>query len=74
MRKILFRGKCAHSDAWVYGSFVDYERLHKAYKLFMDSGHSGCYAHLTANMIKRFCPDGADVADAVMNFRFDKKD
>ena len=50
------------------------ERLHKAYKLFMDSGHSGCSAHLTANMIKRFCPNGADVADAVLNFRFDKKD
>lgn len=48
------------------------ERLHKAYKLFMDSGHSGMSAHLTANMIKRFCPDGADVANAVMNFRFEK--
>lgn len=50
------------------------ERLHKAYKLFIDSGHSGCSANLTANMIKRFCPDGADVADAVLNFRFDKED
>lgn len=50
------------------------ERLHKAYKIFMDSGHSGCSAHLIANMIKRFCPDGADVADAVLNFRFGNKE
>lgn len=49
------------------------ERLHKAYKLFIDSGHSGCSANMTANMIKRFCPYGADVADAVLNFRFDKE-
>ena len=46
------------------------EQLQKAYKLFMDSGHSGCSAHLTANMIKCFCPNGADIADAVINFRF----
>ena len=24
MREIKFRGKCVHSDAWAYGSFVDY--------------------------------------------------
>jgi len=24
MRTIKFRGKCAHTDAWVYGSLVDY--------------------------------------------------
>ena len=48
------------------------ERLHKAYKVFMDAGHSGMSAGLTASMIKRFSPDGADVADAVMHFRFDK--
>lgn len=47
------------------------ERLRKAYKCFMDEGHSGMSASLTASMIKKFCPDGADVADAVMNFRFD---
>ena len=49
------------------------ERLRKAYDMFMDAGHSGMSAGLTSSMIKRFCPDGADVADAVMNFRFDKK-
>lgn len=49
------------------------ERLHKAYKIFMDSGHSGMSASLTASMIRRFCPHGEDLADAVMNFRFEDK-
>ena len=49
------------------------ERLRKAYDFFMDSGHSGMSAHLTAGMIARFCPDGKDLADAVMNFRFEDK-
>lgn len=48
------------------------ERLRKAYDLFMESGHSGMSAGLTASMIRRFCPDGADVADAVMDFRFEE--
>jgi hypothetical protein len=54
---------------------VDYdERLHKAYDRFMDAGHSGSSAVITASMYKRFCPHGEDVADAVMNFRFKKED
>lgn len=54
---------------------VDYdERLHKAYDRFMDAGHSGCSAAITASMYKRFCPHGEDIADAVMNFRFKKED
>ena len=54
---------------------VDYdERLHKAYDRFVDAGHSGRSAVITANMYKRFCPHGEDVADAVMNFRFNKED
>jgi len=48
------------------------ERLRKAYDLFMESGHSGMSAGLTAAMIRRFCPDGADVADAVLDFRFEE--
>ena len=48
------------------------ERLRKAYDLFMESGHSGMSAGLTASMIRRFCPDGADVADAVLDFRFEE--
>lgn len=50
------------------------ERLHKAYKAFMDCGHSGYSAGLTASMYRHFVPDGDDLADAVMNFRFDKKE
>lgn len=50
------------------------ERLHKAYDLFMDEGHSGRSAHITAQMIARFCPDGKDLADAVMTFRFETKE
>lgn len=54
---------------------VDYdERLHKAYNRFMDAGHSGRSAAITASMYKRFCPHGEDIADAVMNFRFKKED
>lgn len=53
---------------------TDYDtRLHNAYDLFMESGHSGMSAHLTATMIKEFCPHGEDVADAVLNFRFEDK-
>lgn len=54
---------------------TDYNtRLHKAYDLFMESGHSGMTASLTAAMIKHFCPYGEDVADAVLNFRFEGSD
>lgn len=47
------------------------KRLKMAYKVFMDEGHSCMSANLTASMIKRFCPHGEDVADAVLNFRFE---
>jgi len=50
------------------------ERLRKAYKHFMDAGHSGMSASLVASMIRAFCPDGEDLSDAVMNFRFEKKE
>lgn len=46
------------------------ERLKKAYDTFMDQGHSGMSAGLVASMLRTFCPDGHDLADAVMNFRF----
>lgn len=48
------------------------ERLKKAYKCFMDEGHSGMSANLVASMLRKFCSNGEDLADAVMNFRFDK--
>lgn len=47
------------------------KRLRKAYKAFMNQEHSGMSASLVASMLKVFCPDGEDLADAVMNFRFD---
>lgn len=51
---------------------VDYDtRLRTAYKCFMDAGHSGMSAGLVASMLRRFCPHGEDIADAVMNFRFE---
>lgn len=49
-------------------------RIRKAYDLFMNSGHSGMSANLTAQMIKVFCPHGEDVADAVLNLRFEGSD
>lgn len=49
------------------------KRLRKAYKTFMDQGHSGMSAGLVASMLRAFCPDGEDLADAVMNFRFENK-
>ena len=53
---------------------IDYnKRLRKAYDAFMGQGHSGMSAGLVAHMLREFCPDGEDLADAVMNFRFEKK-
>ena len=53
---------------------VNYDkRLRKAYKAFMDQGHSGMSANLVASMLRIFCPDGRDLADAVLNFRFENK-
>lgn len=49
------------------------ERLRKAYDIFMNQGHSGMSAGLVASMLREFCPDGEDLADAVMNFRFEEK-
>ena len=46
------------------------ERIRKAYDTFMGQEHSGMSASLVASMLKVFCPDGEDLADAVMNFRF----
>ncbi len=47
------------------------ERLHKAYKIFNDAGHSGMSAGLTMAMLRRFCPDGNELADACNEFRYD---
>lgn len=61
--------QCMRDESLTYD-----ERLRKAYNLFMDAGHSGMSAGLTASMYRRFVPNGEDLADAVMNFRFEKKD
>lgn len=50
------------------------ERIRKAYDAFMDQGHSGMSAGLVAKMLRAFCPDGDDLADAVMSFKFEKED
>ena len=50
---------------------VDYDkRLRMAYDEFMNQGHSGMSAHLVASMVREFCPNGDDLANAVLNFRF----
>lgn len=54
---------------------LDYdERLRKAYDEFMNQGHSGMSGSLVANMLSTFCPNGYDLADAVRNFRYEKKE
>lgn len=47
------------------------ERLRKAYKIFNDAGHSGMSAGLTMAMLRRFCPDGNELADACNEFRYE---
>ena len=48
------------------------ERLRKAYKIFNDAGNSGWSAGLTMAMLRRFCPDGNELADACNEFRYDE--
>lgn len=50
------------------------DRIRKAYNAFMEQGHSGMSAGLVASMLRAFCPHGEDLADAVMNFRFEKNE
>ena len=45
---------------------LSYEkRLKKAYYEFMKQGHSGLSACLVTSMIRTFCPNGNDLADAI---------
>lgn len=53
-------------------SLVYVARLEKAYDAFMSAGHSGMSANLTMAMLARFCPHGAELADACRDFRFQK--
>lgn len=45
-------------------------RLRKAYDLFQKDGHSGMSASITMAMLRRFCPDGNELADACNEFRY----
>ena len=54
-------------------SIVYSERLEKAYDVFMSAGHSGMSAGLTMSMLRRFCPNGNDLADACKEFRFERQ-
>lgn len=50
---------------------IDYEtRIRKAYDEFRYQGHSGMSANLVMSMLKAFCPNGDDLADAIRNFRY----
>lgn len=53
-------------------SLVFTARLEKAYDVFMAAGHSGMSANLTLAMLARFCPHGAELADACREFRFER--
>lgn len=48
------------------------QRLRKAYKLFQDAGHSVNSAGLTMAMLRHFCPDGNELANACNEFRYDE--
>lgn len=53
-------------------SIVFAARLEKAYDMFQQQGHSGMSAGLVMSMLRRFCPDGNELADAIKEWRFDK--
>jgi len=48
-----------------------YTRLRKAYRVFNDKGHSGTSANITISMLRKFCPHGDSIADAIEEFRYD---
>lgn len=50
------------------------ERIKKAYDAFMAQGHSGISANLVIQMLRRFCPNGNELADAIKDFKFENKD
>lgn len=46
------------------------KKLRIAYWSFEDQGHSGCSASLVMSMLRHFCPDGNELADALKEFRY----
>ena len=52
---------------------IDFEaRMKNAYDLFQKQGHSGMSAGLVMSMLREFCPNGNEIADAIKEFRYDK--
>lgn len=48
------------------------QRLRNAYKVFENAGHSAMSASLTQALLRRFCPDGNELANACEEFRYEK--
>lgn len=46
------------------------QRLRAAYKIFFDAGHSGMSAALTMALLRKFCPDGEELAIACAEYRY----
>lgn len=67
LQQVLDCCKIMQDDSMVYA-----ERLEKAYDVFMSAGHSGTSAGLTMSMLRRFCPNGNDLADACRDFKFER--
>lgn len=67
LQQVLDCCKIMRNESMVYA-----ERLEKAYDVFMSAGHSGMSAVLTMDMLRRFCPNGNDLADAFRDFRFER--
>lgn len=53
-------------------SLVFAARLEKAYDIFQKQGHSGMSHGLVMSMLRKFCPDGNELADAIKEWRFEK--
>ena len=65
LQNVLDCCKIMRDESLVYAA-----RIEKAYDVFMAEGHSGMSASLTMAMLRRFCPNGNELADACREFRF----
>ena len=53
---------------------IDFDaRIRKGYDMFKEQGHSGMSAGLTMWMLRKFCPNGNELADAIKEFRFENE-
>lgn len=67
LQQVLDCCKIMRDESLVYSA-----RMEKAYDVFMAAGHSGMSANLTMAMLARFCPHGAELAEACREFRFER--